>query len=79
MQVENNDFIQKLDHVPGAKHAHVTLLLQNGFKSKDSSPVLKRAETVCSNKTENPCILHDSDNTMINILCTTVMRASPHE
>lgn len=47
--------------------------------SLETGPMIKRAETVCCDKTVYPLIFHASDKSMINILCATVRTATPKE
>lgn len=58
---------------------HITLLVNQGFTSKDLGPMMRKAKKTIWDKTDNPLIFHSEDKAFIKIVTTTMMTGDPRE
>lgn len=58
---------------------HITLLVNQGFTSKDLGPMMRKAKKTIWDKTDNPLIFHSEDKAFIKIVTTTMMIGDPRE
>ncbi|XP_013882160.1 uncharacterized protein LOC106530969, partial [Austrofundulus limnaeus] len=74
--VETNPFITKWYKVPHSA-PHITLMVNEGFESKDLGPMMLTASQIEWKATDNPLVFTTDDASMIKIICGSFMTAKP--
>uniref|UniRef100_A0A4W5Q3E0 ribonuclease H n=1 Tax=Hucho hucho TaxID=62062 RepID=A0A4W5Q3E0_9TELE len=75
---DGSEFVNKWFNVSDSV-PHITLLVNEGFTSKDLGPMMRRARRKRWERTDNPLIFHSTDKNVIKIITTTEMIGEPRE
>lgn len=78
INVKTNQFLTRWYNVPESA-PHITLLVNEGYESKNLGPMMKNAINTEWRETDNPLIFTSSSGDMTKILCGTSMLAKPQE